>query len=304
MKKIFLVIFFSLIFSNLSFSKTLDVGLHKLEVPNNFYLIDLSILDFSDDMCKEFEICYGLIDKKAKDVLDDFQAGKKLENIKIIKPLVSKYNRMINSKSPQKAFKSFMNKLKSILKKNDSGTWYDYYSTENDINEILNLSDYDTTIEEIREMSKSELNEFTSDLRSELTLGNNNYYPINEDLTVKIKKFNMSKNQRGNPYFVLQGKLIYNYYTTKISADVAWYISEINKKLFMFDGVCLVNCSNFFSNFNQIVDKSFSGKSLSKKGSQSNNVDLLEQLNSLNDLYKSGVLTKEEFEKAKKKILN
>ena len=31
---------------------------------------------------------------------------------------------------------------------------------------------------------------------------------------------------------------------------------------------------------------------------------ILKQLEALNDLYKSGVLTKEEFEKAKKKLLN
>ena len=304
MKKILFTIFFFLMFLNNSLSKTLDVGLHKLEVPNNFYLIDLSILDFSEDMCKEFEICYGLVDKKAKDVLDHFQAGKSLEDIKVIKPLVSQYNKMISSRSPEKALKRFMNKLKAILKKNDSGTWYDYYITEKNVNEILNLSEYDTSIEQIRKMSKSELNKFTNNLRSELTMGNNNYYPINEDLTVKIKKFNMAKNQRGSPYFVLQGKLKYNYYTTKISADVAWYISETNKKLFMFDGVCLVNCSNFFSNFNEIVDNSFNGENLLKKSSQSNNVDFIEQLKQLNNLYKSGVLSKEEFEKAKQKILN
>ena len=34
------------------------------------------------------------------------------------------------------------------------------------------------------------------------------------------------------------------------------------------------------------------------------NKDLVEQLGALNDLYKSGGLTKEEFEKAKKKLLN
>ncbi len=36
----------------------------------------------------------------------------------------------------------------------------------------------------------------------------------------------------------------------------------------------------------------------------SGNKNIVDQLNSLNELYKSGVLTKEEFEKAKKKILN
>ncbi len=32
--------------------------------------------------------------------------------------------------------------------------------------------------------------------------------------------------------------------------------------------------------------------------------NIVDNLNKLNDLYKSGVLTKDEFEKAKKKILN
>jgi hypothetical protein len=40
MKKIFFIILFSLIFSNFSFSKTIDVGLHELEVPNKFNLIN------------------------------------------------------------------------------------------------------------------------------------------------------------------------------------------------------------------------------------------------------------------------
>ena len=43
-------------------------------------------------------------------------------------------------------------------------------------------------------------------------------------------------------------------------------------------------------------------KSIDKKNNQSLNI--VEQLQKLNDLYKTGVLTKEEFEKAKKRILN
>ena len=43
-----------------------------------------------------------------------------------------------------------------------------------------------------------------------------------------------------------------------------------------------------------------SGASLNSNQSE----DTVEQLKKLNDLYKSGVLTKYEFEKAKKKILN
>ena len=38
--------------------------------------------------------------------------------------------------------------------------------------------------------------------------------------------------------------------------------------------------------------------------SSENSSSIVENLNKLNELYKSGVLTKDEFEKAKKKILN
>ena len=38
--------------------------------------------------------------------------------------------------------------------------------------------------------------------------------------------------------------------------------------------------------------------------STSDSSNMVEQLKSLSELYKSGVLTKEEFEKAKKKLLN
>jgi hypothetical protein len=45
-------------------------------------------------------------------------------------------------------------------------------------------------------------------------------------------------------------------------------------------------------------------KTVKTKTMNSSNNDLIEQLEQLNSLFKSGVLTKEEFEKAKKKILN
>ena len=48
------------------------------------------------------------------------------------------------------------------------------------------------------------------------------------------------------------------------------------------------------------------GEFVSSAASLSNDQsdDTVDQLKKLNDLYKSGVLTKDEFEKAKKKILN
>ena len=72
----------------------------------------------------------------------------------------------------------------------------------------------------------------------------------------------------------------------------------------MFDGICVVKCSNFFSNFNNIIEKSFNKENLTGTVFNSQDNNFIKQLEQLNSLYKSGVLTKEEFEKAKKKILN
>ena len=70
MKKILFKIFLFLMFTNICAAKTLDVGLHKLELPNKFYLISYSDLDvdFSKGLYKEYPICYAIVDKTAKEI--------------------------------------------------------------------------------------------------------------------------------------------------------------------------------------------------------------------------------------------
>ena len=87
---------------------------------------------------------------------------------------------------------------------------------------------------------------------------------------------------------IINGDITYLLTSSKIS-NIAYYISEVEDKLFVMDGYCVVDCKSFFSDFNQIIDNSFKSKNKSSK---------------INELYKSGVLSKDEFEKAKKKILN
>jgi hypothetical protein len=86
--------------------------------------------------------------------------------------------------------------------------------------------------------------------------------------------------------------------------NIAYYLSELDNKLIALDGYCFVKCANFVSTFDGIIEKSFNQNSLSDSISNSGDSNFVKQLEKLNQLYKSGVLTKEEFEKAKKKILN
>jgi len=307
MKKLLLLIFFSFIFLNQSFSKTIDVGLNKLEVPNKFNLIDFSTFKLMNESCEYFYSCYGLVDEKVLEILNQINDGQNYNDIKILKPLILKYEKMMNSdKNFERNFKSFFKLLKSTLNKNNSGILFSYYGTQDDksTSALLNKYNIDLNIDEIKGMSDLELKKFTKKIKKEITSGSDSFM-LMDGMGVKFKKFSIKRNSKNRVYLIFNGdiKYILGSSTIKIG-KIAYYFSEIDNKLFAMDGICISNCSEFFSSFDQIVNKSFNSNSSINEISNSNNDDFINQLKQLNDLYKSGVLTKEEFEKAKKKILN
>ena len=307
MKKILLLIFFSFIFLNKIFSKTIDVGLYRLEVPNKFNLIDFSTFELMNESCEYFYDCYGIVDDKILEILNQINDGQNYNDIKILKPLISKYEKMMNSdKNFERNFKSFFKLLKSTLNKNNSGILFSYYGTRDDKNTsvLLNKYNIDLNIDEIKGMSDLELKKFLKKIKKEISSGSDTFM-IMDGMGVKFKKFSIKRNSKNRVYLIFNGdiKYILGSSTIKIGKMV-YYFSEIDNKLFAMDGICISNCSEFFSSFDQIVDKSFNQKIQIKNVSKSNDEDIVEKLQKLNDLYKSGVLTKEEFEKAKKKILN
>ncbi len=231
----------------------LDLGMHKIIFPNKFNVINWNDTSFGSSFCQEFSTCFGLIDNKVLEIVNQVEAGKNFEEIKVIKPIITKYNKMIDSFSDTKV-KSLLKTTKNILKKNNSGTFFTYFGTDEKINDNDMLSEYGINIDEIREMSSSELQKFSNKIKNEITSGK-------------------------DYYMFMDG-------------------------LFM-DGYCVVDCKSFFSDFNQIIDNSFKSKNKSNKSiSKKKDSDFINQIQELNELYKSGVLSKDEFEKAKKKILN
>ena len=81
-----------------------------------------------------------------------------------------------------------------------------------------------------------------------------------------------------------------------INWDMEIYAYLKNNKPIIIGSECIGTCKGISGVKNKIV--------YSKIKTSTSSSDIVDQLNSLNELYKSGVLTKEEFEKAKKKILN
>jgi len=314
MKKILIKIFIFLMFASICSAEKLDVGLHKLELPNKFYLISYSDLDvdFAKDLCKEFPTCYSIVDKTVKEILDEISAGKNFDSIKVLKPIISSYQKVLNSSDGSlsnldRAIKELIEKFKYTFENNNSGILYNYLLSDVDLSEDNYLSEYDIDIYDIRQMSLSELKKYSSDIKNQITGGRNSYMINDTGIFVDFKKFQILKNSKNIPYFIFNGKITFLPYTkgSKITiADYVVYLSEVDNKLFMFDGICVVKCSNFFSNFNNIIEKSFNKENLTGTVFNSQDNNFIKQLEQLNSLYKSGVLTKEEFEKAKKKILN
>ena len=303
MKKFFLVL--SLIFiSTNSFTKELDLGMHKIIFPNKFNVINWNDTSFGSSFCQEFSTCFGLIDNKVLEIVNQVESGKNFEEIKVIKPIIAKYNKMLDSFSDSKV-KSLFKTTKSILKKNNSGTFFTYFRTDEKINDNDILSEYGINIDEIRGMSSSELQKFSNEIKNEITSGKG-YYMFMDGLFINFDKFTISKYSNNKPYLMINGDITYLLTKSNIKlGNIAYYVSEIDDKLFVMDGYCLVNCKTFFADFEKIIDESFKLENeFTKSMPLKKDTDFINQIEQLNELYKSGVLSKEEFEKAKKKILN
>jgi hypothetical protein len=125
-------------------------------------------------------------------------------------------------------------------------------------------------------------------------------------MTINLSKFDIAKNENDKLFLKSNGKLIMIFGAMKLDVKLNVFIAEHKNKTYAFISACFVDCSKFNSKFNNMIKPVFSTikKSVKTKTTNSSNNDLIEQLEQLNSLFKSGVLTKEEFEKAKKKILN
>ena len=82
------------------------------------------------------------------------------------------------------------------------------------------------------------------------------------------------------------------------------FMTTKNNKIFLALSICAKNC-NGRTDFLELIEPTdlyVKSKQTNENNNDDNNI--VNQLEQLNSLYKSGALTKEEFAKAKKKLLN
>jgi len=290
MKKIIGILLLFLLWNNLSSAKTINIENKVfLNVPENFNYIKVNLNDVADYYADFFgalgeDVAFYYV---GTDSSIEFANSMVNNQEKVLEPIMKKMEK--KNFRTEKSMINFLSKeIKKLMKKSKyQGIIWVFVSEEN-----LEKTDYDLfeTIDSFKNMSQAGMNkaalEYKKELKKELGVDGV------EGLNLKITKFKIEKNKINSPAFDL--KIAANMFSVNWDMEVYGYLK--NKKPIIVGSECIGTCKGVSGIKNKIV--------YSKIKTSTSSSDIVDQLNSLNELYKSGVLTKEEFEKAKKKILN
>ncbi len=311
----FLLFSFSLL--NSSFSKILNIeNKIQIEVPASHKFIRYdnedvknSIEEFVQDY-EGMEIDLYLVGpKKYVDLEKAIIDGEDPMDNEYVQSIMKKLERK-NFKDEERAGKWMISEAKKIMKKEKIDfITYALVSNQSWMKILEDEGETRYMINELQNMDNQELKKATKEIRKEITQlsGNNKSILINESMTINLSKFEIAKNENNELFLKSNGKLIMIFGPIKLDVKLNVFMTEHKNKTYIFASACYVDCSKFNNKFNNMIKPVFSTNRKNVKTNvtnSSNSSNIVNQLNSLNELYKSGVLTKEEFEKAKKKILN
>ena len=294
MKKLLGIVVLGFLIAHNSFAKTINIeDKILLNVPENFSYIKLET-DEAADYYKEFfsslgdDVNFYYI---GTDDSIEFANALIYDQESVLEPIMKK----IESKnfSSEKSMINFLSKeFKKLIEKNKyQGVIWVLVSDKN-----LEDTNYDLfeTVQSLKNMSQTDMNkaalEYKKEIKDELSLDGV------EGMNLKISKFKIEKNKINSPAFDL--KIAGNIFNINWDMEIYGYLKK-NKPIIV-GSECIGKCKDVSGIKNMIV---YSNSALSNTSSESSS-NIVENLKKLNDLYKSGVLSKEEFEKAKKKLLN
>ena len=297
MRKIILSLFIILFFQTPSYSKVIrltnDV---QLNVPGDFVYSKLSQNFFEEiDGWDEY---FGL-DSEMYYLGTENSVNFSIEILEnpdeFLEPIMKKIEKK-NFQS-EKAMINFVGKeIKKLAKKRKYESVVFIIKGGISITELMNdNNEFKDFMVEINDMSPQEL-------EKEMKNGKIDFLKeFNEGLGelkqfYKFNKIKLSKDNNDNPYLILN----YKASIPPLKTIGQWFLFIHNDRPY-FMGVDCMGCTKLKKlSLTNMVEPMLS----SKKNEVSDNTNLTEQLNSLNELYKSGALTKEEFTKAKEKLLN
>jgi len=313
-KKFFFIIAVLSLYCNLLFAKIINIDNKlNLEVPQNHKILKLDKdFDIYGDFLESFEAfdpqVFFVGPSNLVDLIESIMNGEDPMNNKYIASFIKKAERKAsNTNDPIKLNKWYQNEIKRTLK--NANVDFDSYVliSEKNIKEI-DSSDLGFEINEFLNMNNSELKQVTNEIRKEITeLSNDNKTIDFGSGKLILKKFEIKKNKSNEIFFHGEAKF-YMAITDILSIDgnVAIYAKANDKIIYAVISECFFTCSDHGKKFSKMIKPLISNNTKVQNSNISNteNSDIVEQLKQLNELYKSGILTKEEFEKVKKKLLN
>ena len=294
MKKLLGIVVLGLLLSHNSFAKTINIDDKiLLNVPENFNYIKIE----TDEVADYYAEFFSSLGEDAAfyyvgtDDSIEFANAMVNDQEKVLEPIMKKMEK--KNFSTEKSMINFVSKeIKKLMKKRKyQGVIWVLISEEN-----LEDTDYDLfeTVESLKNMNQADMNkealEYKKELKEELSVDGV------EGLNLKVSKFKIERNKINSPAFDL--KIAANMFNINWDMEVYGYLK--NNKPIIVGSECIGKCKGVTGIKNMIVYSDTTSTNTSSESSS----NIVDNLNKLNDLYKSGVLTKEEFEKAKKKLLN
>ena len=294
MKNFTAIMVLSLLLCGNAFAKTINIeDKVLLKVPENFNYIKIE----TDEVADYYAEFFSSLGEDAAfyyvgtDDSIEFANAMVNDQEKVLEPIMKKMER--KNFSTEKSMINFVSKeIKKLMKKRKyQGVIWVLISEEN-----LEDTDYDLfeTVESLKNMNQADMNkealEYKKELKEELSVDGV------EGLNLKVSKFKIEKNKINSPAFDL--KIAANMFNINWDMEVYGYLK--NNKPIIVGSECIGKCKGVTGIKNMIVYSDTTSTNTSSESSS----NIVDNLNKLNDLYKSGVLTKEEFEKAKKKLLN
>ena len=311
------ILLFSFALLSSSFAKLLNIeNKIQIEVPTSHKFIEYDneeVKNSIEEIVQDYEgmeiDLYLVGPKKYVDLEKAILDGEDPMDNKFVREIVKKLERK-NFRNEDKAAKWMIAESKKIMRREK----IDFITYVLVLNKTLSDllvegNELDDIIIELQSMNNSEIQNKTKEIKnmiSSLEEANDKSYFFGPT-RIDYNKFKIGKNEYSNLFLKGPSNISFalNDMIT-IDAKLNVFFGAHNNRTYLMISSCFVECSKFNTKFNKMITPVFSTKLQIaddiKKTVDDNNI--VDQLNSLNELYKSGVLTKEEFEKAKKKILN
>ena len=336
MKKLLGIVVLGLLLSVNSIAKTKNIGNGiSINIPNNYEYFELTFkqlssrfpdIDYTDldewDIGVDSKIVVLANKKKSIRLFEDLTTVTglaKLEGefyepllelfenpalIKIVEKYVKKKfpNSDLDNLSEEElnilfyqgfADKKFMKKIdihiRPLINKFNSKYEFDKITV------ILNLDKSSSIAEEINKISVADAKKILKDLIKQMIKESPKDPMVRE---LKSMKYKINKNHHGNLY--LQSNWIGK---DALQTAQELILTSHNDKFFFMVSSCYKKCqSTDFLDIIKPTDLYIQSKFVAKENE--NTTDIIDQLKSLKELMDSGVLTEDEFVKAKKKLLN